>query len=68
VNLGALAFVEGKACAKLSLSMRLRLAASEPEVLTNIGNASRHNGTDKLTLRQINRVIKAARAEKTKGR
>ena len=40
----------------------VRLAAPEPEVLKAIGKESRRKGTDKLTSRQIDQVIKAARA------
>jgi prevent-host-death family protein len=42
----------------------VRLAAPEPEVLKAIGEESQRKGTDKLTSRQIDRVIKAARAQK----
>jgi prevent-host-death family protein len=42
----------------------VRLATPEPEVLKAIGEESRRKGTDKLTSRQIDRVIKAARAQK----
>jgi prevent-host-death family protein len=42
----------------------VRLAAPEPEVLRVIGEESRKKGTDKLTSSQIDRVIKAARAQK----
>ena len=42
----------------------VRLAAPEPEVLKAIGEESRRKGTDKLTSRQIDQVIKAARARK----
>jgi prevent-host-death family protein len=44
----------------------VRLAAPEPEVLRVIGEESRRKGTDKLTSRQIDQVIKAARARKPK--
>ena len=44
----------------------VRLAAPEPEVLKAIGEESRRKGTDKLTSRQIDRVIKAARAKKSR--
>jgi prevent-host-death family protein len=44
----------------------VRLAAPEPEVLTVIGEESHRNGTDKLTSRQIDRIIKAARARQSK--
>ena len=42
----------------------VRLAAPEPEVLKAIGEESRRKGTDKLTSRQIDQVIKSARAQK----
>jgi prevent-host-death family protein len=42
----------------------VRLAAPEPDVLRAIGEESQRKGTDKLTPRQIDRVIKAARARK----
>jgi len=46
----------------------VRLAAPEPEVLRIIGEESQEKRTDKLTSRQIDRVIKAARSQKRKGR
>ena len=50
----------------MSASIRdyVKLAATEPEVLRVIGEESVRNGTSKLTLRQINRIIKAARSKK----
>lgn len=50
----------------LSIKDYARLAAPEPEVLRIIGEESRRNGTDKLTSRQIDRIIKAARRSRTK--
>src|ERR1700694_5779498 len=50
----------------LSIRDYVRLAAPEPEVLRTIGEESRRKGTDKLTSRQIDQEIKAARAEKPK--
>ena len=50
----------------LSIRDYVRLAAPEPEVLKLIGEESRCNGTDKLTSRQIDQVIKATRAQKSK--
>ena len=50
----------------LSIRDYVRLAAPEPEVLRVIGEESQKNGTDKLTSRQIDQIIKAARAEKRK--
>jgi prevent-host-death family protein len=44
----------------------VRLATPEPEVLKVIGEESQRKGTDKLTSRQIDRIIKAARARKPK--
>ncbi len=44
----------------------VRRAAPEPEVLRVTGAESQRKGTDKLTSRQIDQAIKAARAEKSK--
>ena len=52
----------------LSIGDYVRLAAPEPEVLRLIGEESRRKGTNALTTRQIDQVIKAARAQKTKHR
>jgi prevent-host-death family protein len=46
----------------------VRLATPEPDVLRVIGEESRRKGADKLTSRQIDRAIKAARAQKLKRR
>ena len=50
----------------LSIRDYVRLAAPEPEVLRVIGEESRRKGTDTLSSRQIDQVIKAARAKKPK--
>jgi prevent-host-death family protein len=50
----------------LSIRDYVRLAAPEPEVLRVIGEESQRKGTDKLTARRIDQVIKSARAEKRK--
>jgi prevent-host-death family protein len=50
----------------LSLRDYVRLAAPEPEVLRVIGEESKAKGTDLLNSQQIDRVIKMARARKTK--
>jgi prevent-host-death family protein len=50
----------------LSIQEYVRLAAPEPEVLKAIGEESKRNGTDTLTSRQIDQVIKAARAKRSK--
>ncbi|MBI1740923.1 MAG: type II toxin-antitoxin system Phd/YefM family antitoxin [Acidobacteriales bacterium] len=52
----------------LSIRDYVRLAAPEPEVLRLIGEESRRKGTNTLSSRQIDRVIKATRAQKTKRR
>ncbi len=43
-----------------------RLAGPTPEVLAVIGEESRRKGTNTLSSREINRVIKAARAQSPK--
>lgn len=50
----------------LSIRDYVRLAAPEPEVLRAIGRESQRKGTDQLTSRQIDRVIRATRAQKHK--
>jgi prevent-host-death family protein len=50
----------------LSIRDYVRLAAPEPEVLRILGEESERNGTSSLTSREIDRIIKAARARKTK--
>jgi prevent-host-death family protein len=50
----------------LSIRDYVRLAAPEPDVLRIIGEESKRKGTDKLSSRQIERIIRAAR--KSKGR
>jgi prevent-host-death family protein len=52
----------------LSIRDYVRLAAPEPDVLRIIGEESRGKGTDRLTSRQIDQVIKATRAQKSKRR
>jgi hypothetical protein len=47
----------------LSVRDYVRMAAPEPEVLRVIGEESVRNGTHRLTSREIDRVIKAARAK-----
>lgn len=42
----------------------IRLAAPEPEILKTLGEASIRRGTDGLTMRQIDRVIQAARTKR----
>jgi prevent-host-death family protein len=50
----------------LSIRHYVRLAAPEPEVLKAIGEDSKRKGTDALTSRQIDQLIKKARARKAK--
>jgi prevent-host-death family protein len=50
----------------LSIRDYVRLAAPEPEVLRLIGEESQRKGTNKLTSRQIDQVIKETRAQKPK--
>jgi len=52
----------------LSVRDYVRLAAPEPEVLRLIGEQSQRKGTNRLSSRQIDQVIKAARAQKPKRR
>src|SRR5580765_123584 len=48
----------------LSIRDYVKLAAPEPEVLRALGEESKRNGTDKLTSREIDQIIKAARAQR----
>jgi prevent-host-death family protein len=50
----------------LSIRDYVKLAAPEPEVLRIIGEESERNGTDKLTSREIDRIIRASRSQKRK--
>jgi prevent-host-death family protein len=50
----------------LSIRDYVRLAAPEPEVLRVIGEESKRKGTDTLTSRQIDQIIKTTRAKKAK--
>jgi len=50
----------------LSIRDYIKLAAPEPEVLRVIGGNSKRRGTDKITMQQIDREIRAARARKKK--
>jgi prevent-host-death family protein len=48
----------------LSIRDYVKLAAPEPEILRVLGEESRQKGTHKLTSRQIDRIIRASRAQK----
>ena len=50
----------------MSLREYVKLAAPEPEILKIIGEVAKHKGTNLLTSRQIDREIKAARAQRKK--
>jgi prevent-host-death family protein len=50
----------------LSIRDYVRLAAPEPEVLRVLGEESKRKGTSAMTSRQIDQVVKAARARKPK--
>ncbi len=50
----------------ISIRDYVRLAAPEPEVLTIIGQESLEKGTDRLTSGQIEKIVKASRAQKSK--
>ena len=50
----------------LNIRDYVRLAAPEPEVLRILGEESTRKGTNKLTSRQIDRIIQVARAQKPK--
>jgi len=52
----------------LSIRDYVRLAAPEPDVLRVIGEESKAKGTDRLSSQEIDRVIRAVRAKKTKRR
>jgi prevent-host-death family protein len=48
----------------ISIRDYVRLAAPEPEVLKIIGEESRRKGTDTISSRDIDRIIKATRAQR----
>jgi len=50
----------------LSIRDYVKLAAPEPEVLRVIGEESERSGRSRLNSRQINRIIKTARSQKSK--
>ena len=50
----------------LSIRDYVRLAAPEPEVLQLLGEESQRKGTDALSSRQIDQIIKATRTQKPK--
>jgi prevent-host-death family protein len=52
----------------LSIRDYVRLAAPEPEVLRILGEESEAKGTDKLSSRQVDTIIRQTRAKQTKRR
>jgi prevent-host-death family protein len=52
----------------VSIKDYVRLAAPEPEVLRLIGEESKRKGTNSLTSRQIDQVIKATRGRRSRRR
>jgi prevent-host-death family protein len=50
----------------LSIRDYVRLAAPEPAVLRIVGEESKRKGTDALTSRQIDQIVKATRAQRPK--
>src|ERR1700730_10218123 len=50
----------------LSIRDYVKLAAPEPEVLRILGEESERNGTNTLSSRQIDQIIKASRSRKPK--
>jgi prevent-host-death family protein len=50
----------------LSIRDYVKLAAPEPEVLRLLGEESERNGTSALNSREINKIIKKARLQKSK--
>jgi len=47
-----------------SIRAYVKLAAPEPDILRQVGEESRRNGTDKLTSRQIDRIIRETKAHR----
>ncbi|MGB8061479.1 MAG: type II toxin-antitoxin system Phd/YefM family antitoxin [Candidatus Sulfotelmatobacter sp.] len=50
----------------LSIRDYVRLAVPEPEVLRILGNESKRKGTNKLSSKQIDQIVKAARRSKNR--
>ena len=48
----------------LSIRDYVRLAVPEPEVLRIIGKESKQKGTNKLSAKQIDKIVRAARSSK----
>lgn len=50
----------------LSIRDYVKLAAPEPEILRIIGEGSKRRGTDRITMKEIDREIQAVRAKRKK--
>lgn len=50
----------------LSIKNYVRLSAPEPEVLRVIGEEAKRKGTSRLSSRQIEQIVRAARARKSR--
>jgi prevent-host-death family protein len=50
----------------LSIKNYVRLSAPEPEVLRIIGEEAKRKGTSRLSSRQIEQIVRAARARKSR--
>lgn len=50
----------------MSVRDYIRLAAPEPEILKILGEESRHKGTDKITGREIDAVIRDTRKRRSR--
>ena len=50
----------------LSVADYIKLAAPEPEVLRIVGEESKRQGTSRLSMRQIDSIVREARREKRK--
>ena len=48
----------------MSVGDYVRLAAPEPEILRIVGEESKRKGTNRLSLRQIDSIVRQARREK----
>jgi prevent-host-death family protein len=48
----------------LSVADYIKLAAPEPEILRIVGEESRRKGTNRLSMRQIDSVVREARRER----
>jgi prevent-host-death family protein len=51
----------------LSIRNYVRLSAPEPEVLRIIGEEAKRKGTSRLSSRQIEQIVRAARARKSRS-